>query len=81
MYFTCCFTFWHTSYKITCNNVLNYVLNLLINLLAHTVEVNIKFDLSIINFLYSCVRASLERFYNYNQQDATIFDYLFLKAF
>jgi len=28
---------------------------------------------------YSCVRASLVWFYNYNQQDATIFEYLFLK--
>jgi len=29
---------------------------------------------------YSCVRASLVWFLNYNQQDATIFDYLFLKG-
>ena len=29
---------------------------------------------------YSCVRASLVRFYNYNQQYATIFDYVFLKG-
>jgi len=31
-------------------------------------------------FWYSCVRAALVWFYNYNQQDATINDYLFLKG-
>jgi len=29
---------------------------------------------------YSCVHASLVWFYNYNQQDATIFDYLLLNG-
>ena len=55
MYFTCCFIFWCTSHNIVCNECTALYSNLLINLLAHTVEVHIKFDLSNINLLKTCV--------------------------
>jgi len=35
---------------------------------------------SVLFIWYSCVCASLIWFFNYSQQDATIFDYLFLKG-